>query len=58
MMISPKILWRNLFRKSEIDQELSEELASFTDLLTQEKINGGLGGRRRAPASLAGDRRD
>lgn len=57
-MISPKILWRNLFRKSEIDQELSEELASFTDLLTQEKINGGLGGRRRAPASLAGDRRD
>jgi predicted permease len=56
-MISLKILWRNLFRKSEIDAELSAELASFTDLLTDEKINAGLSGdsaRRHALLEIGG----
>jgi predicted permease len=56
-MISLKILWRNLFRKSQLDEDLSAELASFTDLLTDEKINAGLSGdvaRRRALLEIGG----
>jgi predicted permease len=56
-MLSLKILWRNFFRKSEIDRDLSEELASYADLLTREKINGGLGSeaaRRQALLEIGG----
>ena len=42
-MISLKILWRNFFRRPEMERDLSEELATYADLLTEEKIGSGLG---------------
>ena len=36
-MISLRLLWRNLFRRPEFERNLSEELASYADLLTEEK---------------------
>lgn len=40
-MFSLKILWRNLFKKHEFERSLSEELAAYADLLTEEKIKLG-----------------
>ena len=34
-------LWRNLFHKNSVDQELTEELQAYVDLLTEEKIRQG-----------------
>jgi putative ABC transport system permease protein len=56
-MISLGALWRNFFRRSEIERDLSEELASYADLLTDEKISGGLGvnaARREALVEIGG----
>ena len=56
-MISFRGLWRSFFRRSEMERELSDELASFSDLLAEEKIGGGLGGdaaRREALVEIGG----
>jgi putative ABC transport system permease protein len=56
-MISPRLLWRNLFRRPEFERNLSEELASYADLLTQEKISRGIpptAARRQALIEIGG----
>ncbi|MGH9583281.1 MAG: permease prefix domain 1-containing protein, partial [Bryobacteraceae bacterium] len=56
-MISLKLLWRNLFRRAEFERNLSEELASYADLLTEEKIGGGMSAtaaRREALIEIGG----
>lgn len=56
-MFSFKILWRSLFRKREVDRDLSEELTAYTDLLTQEKVSRGLSpaaARREALVEIGG----
>ncbi|HEX7334557.1 MAG TPA: ABC transporter permease [Pyrinomonadaceae bacterium] len=44
MALLPRIasLWRNLFDKESVDQELNEELRAHIDLLTEQKIGEGL----------------
>lgn len=37
-----KSLLRNLFRRQQVEQQLDEELRSYVDLLTQEKIAAGI----------------
>ena len=49
--------WRNLFRKGDIEQELSDELAYALDALVEKKITGGLSeveARRQAAIELGG----
>lgn len=56
-MVSLKILWRSLFRRPEIEQELSDELAAYADLLTEENIGRGLSpaaARRQALLEMGG----
>jgi len=38
-------LWRNLFQKDRLDQEFTEEIQAYLDLLTEEKIRQGLSPR-------------
>ena len=50
-------LWRNLFHKDRVDQELSEELQAYLDMLTETKISQGLTpgeARRNALVELGG----
>ena len=50
-------LWRNLFRKSRVDQDLTEEVQAYLDLLTEVKIEEGLApeaARRAAFIELGG----
>lgn len=52
-----KATFRSLLRKQELDLDLDEELQSYMDLLTQEKIKKGLGpdeARREARLELGG----
>src|ERR1041384_239442 len=35
-------LWRNLFHKERVDQEFSEEIRAYLDLLTEAKLRQGL----------------
>jgi hypothetical protein len=35
-------LWRNLFHKDRVDQEFSEEIQAYLDLLTEAKLKQGL----------------
>src|SRR5437764_540564 len=44
--------WRNLFHKSRMDEELNEELRSYVELLTEEKIRQGLSTEKARRASL------
>jgi macrolide transport system ATP-binding/permease protein len=44
--------WRNLFRKSRLDEELDAELRSYVELLTEEKVRRGMGAREARRASL------
>ncbi|HEX4228620.1 MAG TPA: ABC transporter permease [Bryobacteraceae bacterium] len=56
-MFSFKILWRSLFRRGDVERELSEELRAYADLLTEEKISRGLGpvaARREALIEIGG----
>ncbi|HEX7361841.1 MAG TPA: ABC transporter permease [Bryobacteraceae bacterium] len=56
-MISLKSLWRNLFRGAEFERNLSDELAFYADLLTQEKISRGMSAtdaRREALVEIGG----
>ncbi len=36
-------LWRNIFHKQAIDQDLEQEVRSYLDLLTEEKMRSGMG---------------
>jgi predicted permease len=50
-------LWRNLFRKAQKDQELTEELDAYLEMLIEQKINAGLApaeARRAALIELGG----
>jgi putative ABC transport system permease protein len=50
-------LWRNLFHKNRVDQECSEEIQSYLDMLTEAKIRQGLTpqeARRNALVELGG----
>ncbi|HEX7333406.1 MAG TPA: ABC transporter permease [Pyrinomonadaceae bacterium] len=38
-------LWRNLFHKDRVEQEFTEEIQAYLDLLTEEKIRQGLSPR-------------
>ncbi len=56
-MLSIKVLWRSLFRRPETEQELSEELGAYAELLTEEKIHRGLSpdaARRQALIEIGG----
>ena len=33
--------WRNLFHKTQIEQELDEEARSYIEMLTEEKVKAG-----------------
>ena len=49
--------FRSLFRKDELDRELDEELASYLEMLTEEKIRAGMSpeqARRAARIELGG----
>src|SRR5271169_3693166 len=37
-----RILWRNFFRRERGEQELNEEIRSYMELLTAEKIRDGM----------------
>lgn len=48
---------RSLFRKADLDRDLDEELASYLDMLTEEKVRSGMGpaqARREARLELGG----
>ncbi len=50
-------LWRNLFQQAQREQELSEELDAYLELLIEQKINAGLApaeARRAALLELGG----
>jgi putative ABC transport system permease protein len=50
-------LWRNLFHKDRVDQEFTEEIEAYLDMLTETKIREGLTpreARRNALAELGG----
>src|SRR5262245_9692456 len=50
-------LWRNLFRKARKDQELTEEIDSYLEMLIEQKIDEGLDpaeARRAALIELGG----
>ena len=38
----PAHFWRNLFRKGEVERELDDELRAYVELLTAEKMRGGM----------------
>ena len=44
MLILPRLssLWRNLFRKSRREQELTEEIDAYLEMLIEQKIDEGL----------------
>jgi predicted permease len=45
-------VWRNLFHKARQDEELDEELRSYVELLTEEKLKQGMGADEARRASL------
>src|SRR5262245_3253112 len=50
-------IWRNSFRKSRQDQELTEEIDAYLEMLIEQKINAGLDpaeARRAALIELGG----
>ena len=59
MPLIPRLtsLWRNLFHKDRVDQEFSEELQAYLDMLTEAKLKQGLSpqeARRNARLELGG----
>src|SRR5262247_354420 len=59
MPILPRLssLWRNLFHKARKDQELTEEIDAYLEMLIEQKINEGLDpaeARRAAVIELGG----
>jgi predicted permease len=60
MPLLPRLssLWRNLFHKDQMDQELTEEVRAYLELLVEEKIKKGLKpeeARRAALIELGGE---
>ena len=50
-------LWRNLFHKDRVDQEFTEEIQAYLDMLTEAKLRQGLSpqeARRNALLELGG----
>lgn len=49
-------LWRNLFRRAQVEQDLDDEVHAYVDLLSDEKVRGGMSPAeaRRAAAIEAG----
>src|SRR5215813_293734 len=45
-------LWKSLFRKGRVEQDLSEELGSYLDLLVERKLREGMGPREARRAAL------
>jgi predicted permease len=59
MPLLPRLssLWRNLFRKARTEQELTEEIDAYLEMLIEQKINAGLNpeeARRAALIELGG----
>ena len=59
MPLIPRLtsLWRNLFHKDRVDQEFSEEIQAYLDMLTEAKLRQGLSpqeARRNALLELGG----
>ncbi|HEX3184508.1 MAG TPA: ABC transporter permease [Pyrinomonadaceae bacterium] len=59
MPLIPRLtsLWRNLFHKDRVDQECSEEIQAYLDILTEAKVRQGLSpreARRNALLELGG----
>ena len=59
MPLIPRLnsLWRNLFHKDRVDQEFTEEIQAYLDMLTETKIREGLTpreARRNALVELGG----
>lgn len=59
MPLIPRLtsLWRNLFHKERVDQEFTEEIRAYLDMLTETKIRQGLTpreARRQALVELGG----
>jgi hypothetical protein len=59
MPLLPRLssLWRNLFHKSRTEQELTEEIDAYLEMLIEQKINEGLApaeARRAALIELGG----
>ena len=59
MPLIPRLssLWRNLFHKDRVDQEFSEEIQAYLDMLTEAKLREGLSpqeARRNALIELGG----
>ena len=59
MPLIPRLtsLWRNLFHKDRVDQEFTEEIQTYLDMLTEAKIREGLTpreARRNALVELGG----
>src|SRR5262249_33355648 len=59
MPLLPRLssLWRNLFHKARKDQELTEEIETYLEMLVEQKINEGLSpaeARRAALIELGG----
>jgi predicted permease len=47
-----KNLWRNLFNKSHVEQELSEEVQGYLDMLIEMKVKGGIKAEEARRAAL------
>jgi putative ABC transport system permease protein len=45
-------LWRNVFRRAQVERELDEELRAYVELLTAEKLQGGMGTAEARRAAL------
>ena len=45
-------LWRNLTRKARIEKELDQEVRSYLDLLTEEKIKSGMSAEEARRAAM------
>ena len=54
MPLIPRLfsLWRNLFHKDRVDQEVSEELQAYLDMLTEAKLKQGLSPREARRSAL------
>jgi predicted permease len=54
MPLLPRLssLWRNLFRKSQKDRELTEEIDAYLELLIEQKLNEGLAPEEARHAAL------
>ena len=54
MPLIPRLtsLWRNLFHKDRVDQEFSEEIQAYLDMLTEAKLRQGLSPREARRSAL------